>query len=150
MSNFDPASFLFATTEEASSTQSVPVPVGEYPAIITKVDARPWNSKDGTKSGLALDIIYELDDDALKTLLDRQKITVKQGIMLDMTDNGGLDNGKGKNVTLGRLREAVNQNTPGKPWSPSMLEGQICKVAVKHRVVEDNIYSEVGGTLRLA
>ena len=44
--------------------------------------------------------------------------------------------GKGKNVALGRLREALGQNTPGKPWSFGMLVGQVAKVAVKHRITD--------------
>lgn len=153
-SQFDPASFLFATTSETTDTISVPVPVGEYAAIVEKVACRPWQSKDGTSNGLALDIIYIVDDAALKASLGRDKITVKQGIMLELTEAGALDNGKGKNPALGRLREAVNQNIKGQPWAPSMLEGQPLKVSVKHRVANiggvDTPVAEVNGTLRLS
>jgi hypothetical protein len=154
MSQFDPASFLFATTSETTDTISVPVPVGEYQAIVEKVACRPWQAKDGSSSGLALDIIYNVDDATVKALLGRDKVVVKQGIMLELTDAGALDNGKGKNPVLGRLREAVGQNVKGQPWAPSMLEGQPLKVSVKHRIANiggvDTPVAEVNGTLKLA
>ena len=150
MSQFDPASFLDATTTEASSTQTIPVPVGEYNAVIKEVKSRTWSSRDGTKSGLALDITYDIDDAAVKQLLERPTVTVRQSIMLDITEQGTLDNGKGKNVQLGRLREAVGQNTAGQPWAPRMLEGQPLRVAVAHEMYNEAPQAKVTGTLKLA
>ena len=147
--SFDPQSFLDATFTEANSTKSVPVPVGEYAALIGKVECRPWTSKDGTKSGVALDVTWEITDANVLALLERDKATVKQGIMLDMTEAGGLDFGKGKNVTLGRLREATSLNEPGQPFGFSMLAGRMAKVNVTHRVDGDNIYAEVKGVAKL-
>ena len=51
--------------------------------------------------------------------------------------------GKGKNVGLGRLREAADLNVPGAPFSFAMFEGRPVKVSVKHRVVDDRIFDEV-------
>jgi hypothetical protein len=52
---------------------------------------------------------------------------------------------KGKNVSLGKLREAVGQNKPGKPWSPAHLNGAQLDVLVTHRADKDtgDIYAEV-------
>lgn len=149
MGTFDPNAFLDQTTQEQGSTQSVPIPVGEYTAMSKEPEIRSWTSKDGTKSGFALDIIWEIDDAAVKELLQRDTVTIKQGIMLDVQENGSLDWGKGKNVTLGRLREAVGLNTPGQPFNPRMLGGQVAKISVKHRVDGENIYSEVKGVAKL-
>lgn len=141
---FDPNQFLDMQVNEASSTMSVPVPVGEYTGMIEEVKPRQWVSKtDPSKSGLALDIVWLVDDYNVKTLLERDKVTVKQGIMIDLTDSGTIDMGKGKNIGLGRLRDALGLNTPGQPFSFNMLKGRIAKISVSHRIDGDNIFAEV-------
>ena len=154
MSTFDPNTFLNMTTTESNSTSQTPVPVGEYIGVVDKVEARPWQKKDDPSvAGMALDILWSIDDANVKALLERDKVTVKQGIMLDITPEGGLDMGKGKNVGLGRLREALDLNQPGQPFGFSMLTGRAAKVAVKHRVDNknpENIFAEVSAVAKLA
>lgn len=144
---FDPNQFLDTSVTEANSTTKVPVPEGEYTAIIDKVDARQWTSKqDPTKSGITLDITWSVDDQAVKEALGREKVTVRQGIMLDLTDAGGIDTGKGRNISLGKLRQATGLNVPGQAFAFSMLNGRMAKVMVKHRISPDDsdvIYDEV-------
>jgi hypothetical protein len=151
---FDANSFLEMSVDQSNDTVSVPVPAGEYLAIAEKIEARPWQSKtDPTKAGMALDILWNIDDAGVKSFLGRDKVTVKQGIMLDVTPEGGLDMGKGKNVGLGRLREACNLNEPGRPFSFRMIEGQMAKVKVTHRLdpnKPDTIYAEVSAVARPA
>jgi hypothetical protein len=147
MSQFDPNTFLEMTVTDANSTVQTPVPAGEYLAVAEKVEARPWQSpKDPSKSGMALDVTWSIDDANVKALLERDKVTVRQGIMLDMTESGGLDMGKGKNVGLGRLRAALDLNQPGQPFGFKMIEGRMARVAVSHRQDEkdaEKIYAEV-------
>lgn len=148
MGTFDPATFLDINVTEANDTVSIPVPEGEYTAIAGEPKVRQWNAKDGTKSGLALDIPWEIDAGSypeVKEATGRDKNIVTQGIMLDLNEGGGLDTGKGKNVGLGRLREAVNLNTAGKPFNFRMIQGQVAKVAIKHRPFEDRILADVKG-----
>lgn len=141
---FDATSFLDMSVEGAMDTKSTPVPVGEYLAVIEKVDARQWTSKnDPTKSGVALDVQWSIEDENVKQALGRDKVTCKQGVMLDLTDAGGLDLAKGRNVALGALRAAVDLNNPGQPFAPSMLAGRMAKVSVQHRIDGENIYAEV-------
>jgi hypothetical protein len=149
MGTFDPSSFLDLTVTDSNSTQATPVPVGEYPAVASEPEIRQWNSRDGTKSGLALDIIWDVDDAGVKSTLGRDKVTVKQGIMLDLNESGGLDTGKGRNVSLGRLREALGLNTPGVPFNFRMIAGRAAKIKVEHRVDGENIYADVKGVARL-
>lgn len=144
MSMFDADSFLHAQVTDANDTKRTPVPVGEYLGVVSDVKIRPWQSKtDSTKAGLALDVTWELDDANLKASLGRDKITLRQGIMLDLTEQGGLDMGKGKNINLGRLRTACQLNQPGQPFAFSMLPGRLAKVSVSHRVDGDDVYDEV-------
>lgn len=147
---FNPEQFLDQQFTEANDTKLIPVPVGEYTAIAGEVKCRQWQSKaDPSKSGLTLDITWEIDDSAVKELLGRDKVTVRQGIMLDLTDSGSMDMGKGRNVGLGRLREALNLNQPGQAFSFSMIPGRLAKVAVTHRIDGENIYAEVKSLARL-
>src|SRR5512136_3156739 len=98
--SFDPQSFLESSISGSNDTKIVPVPVGEYMGIIEKVLPRQWQSKDGTSSGVALDVFWFVEDDNVKQYLGRDIVTVKQGIMLDLTASGQVDMSKGKNVGL--------------------------------------------------
>jgi len=150
MSTFDPATFLDMGLDEANSTVSTPVPEGEYQAVIDKVETRAWQGKaDPSKSGIALDIIWNVEDQGVKTFLERDKVQVKQGIMLDLNVSGGIDTGKGKNVALGKLREATNLNTPGQRFSFRMLEGQMAKISVKHHIDGEQVFADVKAVARL-
>ena len=147
---FNPDQFLDMQVTESNSTVTIPVPVGEYTAVIGEVKCRPWQKKDDPSvTGLSLDISWDIDDESVKELLGRTKVSVKQGAMLDLTESGGLDMGKGRNVSLGRLREAVGLNTPGQPFSFSMLVGRMAKVKVEHRVDGDRIFAEVKAVTKL-
>jgi len=150
MGTFDPSTFLDLTVTDPNSTVMTPVPEGEFTAIAGEPVIRQWTSKDGTKSGLALDIPWEVDDASVKAALGREKVTVKQGLMLDLNPQGGLDTGKGMNVSLGRLREAVGLNTAGQSFSFRMLQGKVAKISVKHRLDGEQVYSDVKGVTRLS
>lgn len=151
MGTFDPQQFLDTNITDANSTQFIPIPEGDYNMISTDVQVRPWNSRDGTSSGLALDIKYEVDDAGVKELLGRDKVTVKQGIMLDLNAGGGISTEKGRNVQLGRLREAMDLNKPGEPFNFRMLAGRVVKGHIKSRVADDGqIYNDVTAVARPA
>lgn len=141
--SFDPNTFLNTSFEESNDTKISPVPVGEYLALADKVDIKTWASRDGSSSGIKLEIVWDIQDENVKSLLGRDKITCVQQQMLDLTDTGALDFGKGKNVGLGRIREALELNTPGQPFAFSMIQGRMAKVAVSHRTVGEDIYSEI-------
>lgn len=147
---FDADSFLNASIQGSNSTKTIPVPMGEYTGVIEKIEPRQWQSKDGTKTGISLDVQWLIEDQGVKEFLGRDTVTCKQGIMLDTTPEGGLDMAPGKNVGLGRLREAVGQNDPSKPFSFHNLPGQMAKVVVKHRTTDDgDTFAEVKGVAKL-
>lgn len=152
MSTFDPASLLETTVEAANDTKVLPIPEGEYLAVIDKTSISPWQSKDGASSGLRLDVEYLIDDEAAKAATGRDKLTVRQGILLDLTEDGrSLDMGKGKNVGLGRLREATGLNIPGQPFAMQMLPGRLVKIKVTQRPKADDpetIYNDVKGVTK--
>lgn len=113
MTVFDPEAFLNETIEGANDTQYQTVPAGEYTGMIEKIDMpQGRTTKDGNPI-YPLDIMWVLLDEDLKASLGRDKIIVRQSVFLDITEAGGLDMGKGKNVPLGKLREALGLNSSG-------------------------------------
>lgn len=146
---FDPQSFLSSSITSANDTKAIPVPVGDYHGVIEKIQPRQWQSKDGTQTGIALDVFWLVEDANVKSYLGRDTVTVKQGIMLDTTPQGGLDTSKGKNIGLGRLREAVGKNQEGVPFSFEMLPGLSARISVTHRINGEDTYAEVKSVSRL-
>jgi len=147
---FSPDQFLDMQIDGTNDTKKVPCPAGEYLAIIDKVTPRSWTSKkDPTLSGVALDVLCQIEDEGVKSVTGRDKVIVKHGVMLELNEGGqGLDMGKGKNVGLGRLREAAGLNTPGQPFSFSMLVGRPIKVTVSHRIDGEDVFDEVKAVAR--
>lgn len=124
---FDPDAFMATGVDGGNSTTSLPVPIGEYIAVISDVK-KPRAIGDN----YGMDITYDIQDAAVKEALGRDKVTVRQTLWLDIDgETGGLDMGKGKNVGLGRLREALNMNSG--PFNPNMLNGAgPVRVVVSH------------------
>lgn len=143
--SFDPTTFLNSEVDVALDTKIVPCPAGEYPALSEKVDAVPWQTKDGSKSGVKLAIIWDIQDENAKQVTGRDPTRVRQDIMLDLTETGQLDLGKGRNVGLGRLRQALGLNNPGEPFNMGMLQGRMALVTVSHRSGDnpEDIYDEI-------
>lgn len=135
MSAFSPENFMNSSTEEASDTQYVPVPEGEYTAAIAGVTPRT------TQTGKALlSVQWKVDDEAAREATGQAEPSVFQTIWLDLKEDGNMDMSRGKNVGLGKLREALGQNAPGKPWSPGMLLGGVAKIKIAHSIDKrDNV-----------
>jgi len=147
ISNFDPSAFLDSTTTEANSKRG-PIPAGaDVTAVIGEPKARTWTGKsDPTKGGIVVDVPLEIDLSAypeLQSVVGLPKVTLTDGIMLDTTPNGGIDNAPGKNGKLRRYREALGLNEAGQPFSFRMMQGRMIKVKIKHRTYEGEIYDEV-------
>lgn len=150
MTTFDPTAFLSATITSANSTEMTPVPVGEYTAIAEKVELSQWQKKDDpTVTGLKLRVTWAIQDEALKAQLSREKVTVPQDIMLDMSDSGQLATDEGKNVALGRLRAAVDLNQAGQPFNFLMLQGRMAKISVTHNLYKEQVYAGVKTVAKL-
>lgn len=146
---FNAEILLGTVVNEANSTELVRVPEDVYLAVSDPITAESFKEFDirkgeraGTK-GLKLIVQWSINDEsgALKEYLGRAP-KVKQDIMLDRGP-GGLEMGKGRNVGLGRLREALGQNVTGQPWNWSMLGGQVARIKVKHRMDGADTYVEV-------
>lgn len=154
---FNPEQFLSSTFNESNSTELLQVPEGEYTAVTEPVTAesfRTFDYKKGERAGqkgVMLHLTWSINDEsgALSEYLGRAP-KVRQSLTLDFGPGGTLEFGKGKNVSLGRLREAFNQNLTGRPWSFTMLGGQVARIKVKHRIDGGNTYAEVSEVTKLA
>lgn len=132
---FDVNNFMNAVITEVNDTKIVPCPAGEYHALIEKVEPKSGTIGKGERIGetwASLQLTMAIEDEAVKTFCARDKVVVSNSVMLDLTPSGGLDMGKGRNIALGRLREATGLNAPGSAFSPLMLVGRRIKVAIKH------------------
>lgn len=143
---FDPIQFASMTFTDANDTEFVVVPIGDWSATIKKAEIARWESKDRSKSGLKLSVQWTITDSAVIAETGRNEPMVRQEIMLDLTENGGLDKGRGQNVNLGRLRAAVGLNTPGQDFAFPMLVGRQARIQVSHRPDDRNpgsVFAEV-------
>lgn len=137
---FDEEAFLSTTVEGEMSTEFVPVPEGEYNGVIESINLRSGTGEKGDWA--VLDVNWTIDDATVQEVTGMENPKVRQSLFLDITDSGGLDLGKGKNINLGRLREAVGQNGAG-AWSPSMLTGNVATIKVEHRQYDGRTFADV-------
>lgn len=144
-SAFDPDLILNQQTTDATDTNFVPVPEGEFRAAIDEIKPRTAGDKP------VLEVKWIIDDDTVRAETGMDKPSVRQTLWLDLTTQGGLDMGKGKNVGLGKLREALGQNRPGQAWMPGMLVGGVALVSIKHRAGKEagEIFADVKGVTAL-
>lgn len=151
MSAFDPTTFMETETSDALATKLIPVPEGEYMAQISKIEGRKAVNKNQEEMAL-LDITWEVmdPDGKIKKVTGREKLTVRQTLFLEITAEGALASGEGKNIDLGKLREAVGQNRKGQKWKPSMLANQMATVTVKHTPNDKDPESPYANVVRVA
>lgn len=129
MSTFNPDTFLNTEVSSANATAYVPVAEGEFTGSIKKIAPRVL-----TDGRAVLDVTWVVDDETTRQETGMAEPTVRQTIWLDLNESGSLDFGKGRNVGLGRLRDALGQNESGKPWQPGMLVGGVAKIKVTHSI----------------
>ena len=139
--SFDPNAFLDLPIDTPLERRP-PIPVGDYTAQILSVSARRWESKDKVdertgqlKSGIAYDVEVELQlPEAVRDLckLNTTTFKMKDGIMLDLNEQGGIDTTPGRNSSLMRWREALDMNKAGQTFRASAMVGKLLKVRVKH------------------
>lgn len=132
MSNFDPDAFMTQTVDQPLSIERTLIPVGEYKGRIDDFTSEAFETiefeyKKGDRAGEKGEMIkfncpIIIDDDAVRALFERDKVVTYFACILDFDDKSQLTFGPNRNIDLGRLRHAVDQNGPG-AWNPSMLKG---------------------------
>lgn len=151
---FNVAAFMTENFDGVLDTKIDPIPVGEHMAQIgtgeKDVDVTYGVSQKNNKAWLRLDLTLIYTDPNLAAQLKRDVVKGRWGIMLDLDDNGKVDFRPQRNVTLGKLRDAVGQNRSG-PWNFNMLKGAVIKVKVAHEPNPNDPtspYSNVVGVTR--
>jgi hypothetical protein len=133
---FDVDAFLNEIVTEADQTDFTPLPVGEYQALIDRIEVKEGTANDNpARSWRSLNVFWKVDlaGSPIAELMGREEVTVIQTIFLDFDTQGRLAKGVNKNVGLGRLRKALGLNTPGAPFSFNMLQGRMGTITVTHR-----------------
>ncbi len=129
-STFDPASFLNTEVDAQFATEFTPVPEGEFDAQILDVAPRTVNTRNGER--VIVGIKWGILDPSVADAMGIDQPSIRQDIWIDLEDNGALSVGTNKNIGLGKLRKAVKQDAPGRPWSFAMLNGAMARIKVKH------------------
>jgi hypothetical protein len=138
MTEFNAEQFMQTEVQGELETDFTPIPEAEYRAVIKEV--LPDTTANGSN---LLKVIWIIDDQSVRDLIGLDEPTAPQTIWLDINEAGGLEFGKNKNIGLGKLRDALGQNT-GAPWSPTHLIGRPATVQVKHRMgSEGGVFAEV-------
>lgn len=150
---FDPENFMNSVTVDSPlSTITVPIPEGDYRAMVKEVKLEPpgVNKKTGEETSPILRVTWKLlDQDALAAEMEREELLIRQDIWIDRDDNGNFALGKGRNVGLGRLREALGvNNQPGNPFKN--LDGGVALIKVAHRTDPDNSEQKYAEVRRVA
>ena len=141
---FDPNTFGAMTFEGEMSTEAVPVPVGDWTFIIKKHKITAWQSKDDPNNkGLKVSFTCSTSDSDVVQKTEREENILTYEVMLDLKEDGGLDFGKGKNVRLGRLREATGLNEPGMRWSFDSFDGRTFLGKVGHDPYEGRLIAKI-------
>src|SRR5262245_30552360 len=116
-----------APVNDKMDTEFSVTPAGDYTAMISDrgpVDSwfRVVHMKDGREVP-TVNVLFIISDPEVARTLGRQQATSRLTIWLDTeADDGRLSVGKGKNVGLGQLREALGQNTDA-TWTFDKLLG---------------------------
>lgn len=149
---FDVNAFMNETVDGVLDTSIVPVPDGEHMGQIGTGE-KDVDIQVGEKNGkpwMRAIVMVELTDPNLKAQLKRDQVKVRYDFFVDLNEQGKIDTRPQRNVNLGKLREAVNQNRPG-AWAFGMLKGQPLKVKTKQEKAtdgSDNIYTKVVGVTK--
>jgi len=146
---FDPNAFLSATLTEPT-TKREPLPIGDYVAVIEKLEAKSW-AKEG-REGVYLETFLglQIPPDLQQSAGLSASFTLKTTIFLDITEQGNLDTSKGKNRALGMYREALDMNKTGDTFSPNAMVGRTILAKLGHKVSDKGIFEEITGVAKLA
>lgn len=147
---FNADAFLNQTVEAVLDTQRIPFPAGDHDELQIK-DLKVnsgviTKGENAGKTWAQLEVKLVSGDANVRDEMkveDGQDAAVYYRAFLDLDDAGNLDIRSGKNVQLGKLRQAAGQNSE-EAWSLINLRGAVVGARVKHKLTEANDpYAEV-------
>lgn len=128
---FSQEEFLSGSSEVALDDKFNQLEPGEYQAQVG-VDDKAMEIKTGEKDGkpwAQIAVKYEVLDPSgdIEKALGR-KPSITQRFFIDLTESGGFDYGKQKNVRFGQLLSATGCNVKG--WKPTDVKGKRLTIKV--------------------
>ncbi len=102
-----------------NATSMDPVPEGEYEALVEDYSIGSVTTKRGETP--IMDVTWIIPDEGLQKKLNRETVTARQSIRIDLNGDGSIGTGPNQNVGLGRLRTALGLN--GRIFYFSQLRG---------------------------
>lgn len=152
-SPFDPNTFLDAQQTEVNEKRNL-IPVENpdeedalYLAVIGEITADSGTIGKGDNTGkpwISMIIPLKLQLGAQVQALELPaEFQLTDRAFLDLTDQGSLDNSKGKNNSQRVYREATGLNQPGEAFAWRMLTGRMVKVRLVHEMYNDQIVEKI-------
>jgi len=156
-SQFDPNVFLDAQQTEVNEKRP-PLPTenpeaedGLYLAVIGEIKTDAGTIGKGERVGqpwISMVIPSRIQvPSSVQGLGLPPELTISDRAFLDLTPQGGIDNGKGKNRQQRVYREATGNNVPGTPFAWRMLTGATVKVKIAHELYNEAIVEKVAQIL---
>lgn len=147
---FDANSFLDSQITGATSTEKILTEAGEYEADVADLKASTGISEKSGEPWARLDVIFEINDENQRARTGKSRILMTYGVMLELDDNSpdGLAHGRGKNVKLGKLREALGKNDGD--FVPRELMHCRARVQVKHEIWQNEPVEKIVGVRKAA
>ena len=157
MSQFDPQAFLDAQQNEVNEkrpplpTENPDSPDGLFTAVIGEISTATGTIGKGDKQGQPwLSMIVPLRiqvPTSVQGIGLPPEITLTDRAFLDLTPQGSIDNGKGKNRQQRAYREATGMNRAGEAFAWRMLQGKVVKVKISHELYQEQIQERVAAVL---
>lgn len=141
--SFDPQAFLNQAAGVKLDEQRELPAEGEYVAIAGEPKVEAKTSREG-KPFYTFEIVWDIQDQNELQRLGRDRLTVRQQGFLDVKEDGSLDFGRQKNITLGQIFSATNMNDGS--GTLGRIQGQMARVKVSHRPDRNNperVFAEV-------
>lgn len=144
-SAFDP-NLLLDSTVTTAFVKRPPIPAGvELLGVIGKVEVKSGQKDDKTWIRLQIPVEFDLSQNPQVAALLQgfDKVTLTDGVLLDVTDQGMIDQSPGKNGRLRRWRDALGLNQDGQAFSPRMMEGRPVKCRISQRMYEGETFDQI-------
>ena len=157
-SQFDPSTFLDAQQNEVNEkrpllpTENPEDTNGLYTAVIGEITTGSGTIGKGDRAGqpwisMIIPLKFQIPG-AVQALGLPAELTITDRAFLDLTPQGSIDNGKGKNRAQRNYREACELNQPGHPFAWRMLTGRMVKVKVTHEPYQDTVQEKITNILK--
>ncbi len=153
-SAFNPEAFLDAQITEVNEKRP-PLPTenpddaaGLYTAVIGEITTASGTIGKGDRTGqpwISMVVPLRVQVPAsLQAIGLPPELTLTDRAFLDLTPEGALDNGKGKNRQQRAYRDATGLNVAGQAFAWRMLSGKVVKVKINHELYNEAIQERVG------